>query len=113
MTCGHDQNAALAAKTSRSALLSSGQLDAQRRADGSVKADADADIGDEGADAELIERRRDHPGVVEERHVECQSARDPPELAGGQDGMPIAKAPTAVAAQSAAAPERWQQKYGT
>src|SRR3954471_22567271 len=85
-------------------------LDAQRRLRQRVKADTHADVADKGAQHDRIEARSDHACVVEKGHVDRHSIRDPPPLARHEHRVAIAEAPAAVAAQGAAAAERWQQK---
>ena len=77
-----------------------------------MEADADAPVRLQVLEVEVLEAARHLAGVVEEREVERQAARNPPELRRRQERVAIAEAPGGVAAQRPATPEERQEIVG-
>src|SRR4030095_610950 len=88
-------------------LAALGQLNAQRRREGAVKPEAEAEVVLESMQVEFGPGRRNLPGVVEECHVEIAVDHDAP-LRLQQQRVAIVKTPAAVTAQRRTAPERGQ-----
>src|SRR5436190_4827610 len=91
-------------------FLAARQLDSEGRRCRSMKPCSDADVPFEAVEAEVAPAARDFSRVVENRHVEGESAGNPAPLDRKQLAVAIAEPPAAVAAQRAAAAERRQQE---
>ena len=105
-----DQNAALVGEHQPPSIGAARHFNPQHRRGRAMETHTDPPVGHEILEVEILPAARHLARVVEQRHVQRETARDPSKLGRRQEAVPVAQPAGLVSAQGPAASELGQQK---